>query len=187
MCQKWKKFTLPLVFFYTGKFLCIHTRQDIRRNNLKVYILAMGNYAPRIVIENVLSQLTICKTSHRRILETMTTWWIQILSAISADRQFCSIPFHYLNNEGNCAVSQKLICGVNIQNFCEYCYMWMLCMYKVFLFSVSKLPMNQEAVIFGQKLAFLPNVVKLLNVILLIGPSWLPTVGLMLVQRSRSI
>ena len=117
----------------------------------------------------------------------MTTWWIQILSAISADRQFCSISFHYLNNEGKCAISQELICRVNILIFCEYCYMWMLCMNKVILFSVSKLPMNQEAVIFGPKLAFLPNVVKLLNVILLIGPSWSPTVGLMLVQRSRPI
>ena len=56
---------------------------------------------------------------------------------------------------------------------------------KKFLFSVSKLPMNQEAVIFGPKLAFLPIVVKLFNAILLIGPSWLPTVGLMLVQSSR--
>ena len=71
-----KKLHYLCFFSDTGKFLCIHTRQDVRRNNLKVYILAMGNYTPRIVIENVLSQLTICKTPPRRILETMTTWWI---------------------------------------------------------------------------------------------------------------
>ena len=94
-----KKFPIPLFVSDTGKFLCIYTRLDERKNNMQVYLLAVCNYTPRIVIENVLSQLTICKTSHRRILETMTTWWIQILSAISADRQFCSIPFHYLNNE----------------------------------------------------------------------------------------
>ena len=94
-----KKVPIPLFVSDTGKFLCIYTRLDERRNKMQVYLLAVCNYTPRIVIENVLSQLTICKTSHRRILETMTTWWIQILSAISADRQFCSIPFHYLNNE----------------------------------------------------------------------------------------